>query len=461
MGKRLAYITAFMLLAMMLMTNQAGIQAQSIGDIEKELKELEKKQKEIQEKQGSISGDKEDTEGKINDNLDKQNAVEKELQAIDEQLITTTEEIQTKEQNIAETNQQIDELSEMIAGLENDISDLEERIKKRDALLKDRLRSIQQNGGLINYIEVILGSKSFSDFISRAAAVNTIMDQDKVIMEEQAADKKDLENKVVEVEGKKKEVEDKKVALEEQKSELIALKAQLDKQMVEKEKLMAKLEIEQEELEEYKISLEQEQEVLNNEEEALEKAKRMAKEEKAKLEQLAKEKEREREKNNPNPMKKPNPGNSTPGNPTPPTVGGSGDFIHPVPGGITSNFGWRVHPIYNTSKFHAGIDYSAGVGTSLKAAASGVVTFAGNMNGYGRTIILTHYINGKQFTTLYAHLSSISVSVHQSVSQGQVIGATGNTGTSTGPHLHFEIHQGSINWGNRPQSAVNPRNYLP
>src|SRR5699024_3075989 len=82
--------------------------------------------------------------------------------------------------------------------------ELEERIKERDDLLKDRIRSIQQNGGSINYLEVILGSKSFSDFISRATAVNTIMDQDKVIMEEQQADKKQLEETIVEEEEKKK-----------------------------------------------------------------------------------------------------------------------------------------------------------------------------------------------------------------------------------------------------------------
>lgn len=457
MGKRFVYVATFMMLAMFLTIDQMSIQAQTMSDIQNELQELEKKQQKLKEEQGSLKNDQQNTESKINKNLDKQKTVEKELREIDRQLVQTSEDIQTKERDIVETNKQIDELSETITQLENDIAMLEERIQKRDALLKERLRSIQQNGGLIGYVEVLLGSKSFGDFISRATAVNTIMDQDKVIMEEQAADKNSLENKVIEVEEKKKEVEAKKSDLEEQKDELIILKASLDQQMAKKEKLMEKLEIEQEELEEYKISLEQEQEVLKNEEVALQKAKQIAEQEKEKLEQLArereqKEKERQRTKK---------PGNG--GNPTPPPAnnGGTGSFIHPVPGGITSEFGWRFHPIHKTPKFHAGVDYSAGVGTPLKASASGVVTFAGNMNGYGGTIILTHYINGKQYTTLYGHLSNVAVSTHQTVSQGQVIGATGNTGTSTAPHLHFEIHRGSINWNNKPNSAVNPRNYLP
>src|SRR5690625_2738190 len=134
--------------------------------------------------------------------------------------------------------------------------------------------------------------------------------------------------------------------------------------------------------------------------------------------------------------------------------GGGGTFIMPSAGGVTSEYGWRTHPIHGGTKLHAGMDIGVGIGSSVKAAASGVVSTVGSMGGYGNVVIISHSINGKSYTTLYAHLNSQSVSVGQSVSQGQEIAKSGNTGASTGPHLHFEIHQGG--YGN----PVNPRNHM-
>src|SRR5699024_3977912 len=111
---------------------------------------------------------------------------------------------------------------------------------------------------------VVLDSKSFTDFINRSSAVNTIMDQDKTIMEEHEADKLDLETKQVAVEDKKTEVENKKVVLEEQKDELVALKENLDDQLDEKETLMAQLEDEYKELEEYNLTIEEEQKIVRD-----------------------------------------------------------------------------------------------------------------------------------------------------------------------------------------------------
>ncbi|WP_052363627.1 M23 family metallopeptidase [Geomicrobium sp. JCM 19037] len=97
----------------------------------------------------------------------------------------------------------------------------------------------------------------------------------------------------------------------------------------------------------------------------------------------------------------------------------------------------------------------------IRAAAGGTVTRSGWMNGYGETIILRHTINGRTYETLYAHMRSGSrrVSTGQSVAQGQQIGVMGNTGQSTGQHLHFEIHRGGP-WNNAKSNAVNPRNYI-
>jgi murein DD-endopeptidase MepM/ murein hydrolase activator NlpD len=114
----------------------------------------------------------------------------------------------------------------------------------------------------------------------------------------------------------------------------------------------------------------------------------------------------------------------------------SGELLWPASGPKTSDYGWRTHPIFGTQRFHAGIDIGAGYGAAILAAASGVVVSAGEMGGYGYATVIDH---GGGLATLYAHQSSMQVSAGQSVSRGQVIGAVGSTGYSTGPHLHFEV----------------------
>jgi len=102
---------------------------------------------------------------------------------------------------------------------------------------------------------------------------------------------------------------------------------------------------------------------------------------------------------------------------------------------ITSGYGWRRHPIFGGSDFHKGIDLGCSY-RWVKASKYGKVTYAGWLGGYGNTVILSHPGNWK---TLYGHLSRISVRTGQYVKQGQAIAKSGNTGNSTGPHLHFEI----------------------
>ena len=110
-----------------------------------------------------------------------------------------------------------------------------------------------------------------------------------------------------------------------------------------------------------------------------------------------------------------------------------------IPAPITSFFGWRHHPIAGVRRFHAGTDVAAATGTPVLAAFSGKVAMAEMLGGYGLTVILEH--NEGTAETLYAHLSELLVRPGQEVHQGQVIGRVGNTGYSTGPHLHFEVKQ--------------------
>ena len=122
----------------------------------------------------------------------------------------------------------------------------------------------------------------------------------------------------------------------------------------------------------------------------------------------------------------------------------------PADGQKTSGFGPRVHPIFGTVRQHNGIDLDGNTGDRVRAARSGEVILAGDRSGFGNTIVIYHSLG---YSTLYAHLSSIEVSVGQQVASGDRIGAIGSTGWSTGPHLHFELRVDGI--------ARDPTPYLP
>ena len=109
---------------------------------------------------------------------------------------------------------------------------------------------------------------------------------------------------------------------------------------------------------------------------------------------------------------------------------------------IGSLFGYRTDPFYKVTKFHEGIDFTAAVGTPIYATGDGVVSEAEyNSGGYGNKIIINH---GFSYETVYAHLSKIKVRVGQHIKRGEIIGLMGNTGKSTAPHLHYEVHKAGV-----------------
>ncbi|MDP5016331.1 peptidoglycan DD-metalloendopeptidase family protein [Anabaena sp. UHCC 0187] len=130
-------------------------------------------------------------------------------------------------------------------------------------------------------------------------------------------------------------------------------------------------------------------------------------------------------------------------------IPGTGIFAFPSDAPTSSPFGWRVHPILGYRRFHAGLDFAASYGSTIRAADSGTVIFAGWYGGYGKAVIISH---SKGITTLYGHASELSVSEGQTVQKGQPIALVGSTGFSTGPHLHFEVR--------RDGTPVDPANYL-
>lgn len=123
--------------------------------------------------------------------------------------------------------------------------------------------------------------------------------------------------------------------------------------------------------------------------------------------------------------------------------------LWPIHGWITSNFGYRIYPFTGDRKMHEGMDIASRPGTPIRAPADGVVIFAGVEGAYGKTVVVDH---GYGVTTRYGHASEIWVRVGQRVRRGQRLAAVGNTGLSSGPHLHYEVRVNGV--------AVNPRNYL-
>lgn len=130
------------------------------------------------------------------------------------------------------------------------------------------------------------------------------------------------------------------------------------------------------------------------------------------------------------------------------------NWIKPVDGVITSNFGRRAQPKAGASVYHSGIDLRASINTPVKAIADGIVTAArSGMRGYGTGVFIDHgQVNGKKIVSEYGHLSRFIVSIGKKVKQGDIIAYSGNTGTSTGPHLHLTIKENG--------AAVNPANYI-
>ncbi|MCM1034601.1 MAG: M23 family metallopeptidase [Paludibacter sp.] len=115
---------------------------------------------------------------------------------------------------------------------------------------------------------------------------------------------------------------------------------------------------------------------------------------------------------------------------------------------VASGYGYRIDPVYHTPRFHAGMDFTAPVGTDVYATGNGKVEFVGWKQGYGNTVVVSH---GFDYKTLYAHLSKPLVHVGQQVKRGDVIALVGNTGKSTGPHLHYEVRL--------KDKPVDPRNF--
>jgi peptidoglycan hydrolase CwlO-like protein len=381
----------------------------------------------LKNQKNKISNERNGLESEIDKANDEINRLQGEQSKVQDEIERIDMAVSDTENKISEKNKQIDETNKEIEQLQIEIKDLEERIVKRNELLKDRARNFQETGGMVSYIDVLMGANSFSDFIDRFSAVATIMEADQDILRKHTEDKELLEKK-------KTDVETKLASLEKMRKDLESMRASLKAQEAEKEKLMASLEMQEHEMHELVLDKKERNEILAAQEAAFKKAIEL---EKARLAEL----ERQRQEAAKN-------GGSS--GSTPPVT--SGDFMKPANGSFSSGFGHRW------GEFHYGIDIANRSDVPIVAAADGVVIKSYYSRSYGNAIFIAHSINGVMYTTVYAHMSSRSVGTGEVVSKGQKIGIMGNTGYSQGQHLHFEIHKGP--WTDSKSNAVNPKNYI-
>ena len=403
----------------------------------KSLEELKKEKEPIEQQKSKLNEGIEEKKREIHSNQSSIDAILDEISSLNSDIEETNNKMLVVQQDIDETKRSIEKLQASIA-------DLEQKIKERDDVLRERMRTLQAQGNT-SYVDVLLGATSFTDFIDRFSAVSTLMNADRAIMKQQQKD-------VTRIEEEKKEVEEQLTHLENRRVELEQLTSSLEKQKEEKRHLIDKLEEEQERLSKEKGALEDEYGKAYElgkgiETQIIEEQRRVAEE--------ARRQEEARRAAEAAAAAQASESESTVA--APPVT--SGTWMKPTTGRFTSGFGWRMHPIKKQRLQHRGIDIANSPGTPIVAAADGVVSSARSMGGLGNAIFITHSIDGKIFTSVYGHLSSIGVSPGQTVKKGEKIGAMGSTGNSTSSHLHFEIHVGTFTASG--PSAVNPLQYIP
>ena len=339
-----------------------------------------------------------DLQQQINDKRQEMNNLKNELDKIKGQKASTQQQKNLLDQRNSALTEEITLLEQQIDITTRSIAANEALEEQQTELFHKQVR-MEEEQGTLSYWSVLFKATSFSDLISRIDFINEIARYNKKVI----SDLQEI----------RQELADDKAALEQQSEELNASKQELEGQISESMKLLAEY-IKTEE------GKQAEYDAIKAEEEALDD-----------LMAAAEAKARELGLND--------------------IAGTVGGYIWPCNGirWITSMFGGRQSPGGIGSTNHKGVDIGTPMGTPVLAAKSGTVTWASWNGGYGNCIIISH---GNGNSTLYGHLSGYNVTMDQQVKQGQVIGYSGNTGNSTGPHLHFVIIENS--------SWIDPLNYL-
>ena len=421
--KKLVSIFAGIMAALMLLSLIASIipvaHAASSAELKQELNDLKAERKEIQSEIDNLEGQIDDNMSEIEKIIVKKSAIDQEISLLYQQM-----------ENI---NQQITAYGLLIADKQDELDEAKARHAELSAKNKERIRAMEENGKL-SYWSVLFEANSFSDLLDRLQMVEEIA----------TADQRRLE----EMRKASQAVEEAQTALNAEKAELEATRAELD---VLEEDLMVK----RQEADAILVELNAKDDILedllekqHDADEALQAE--IAKAEKAYNEQKKKEEEEERKRQEA--LQQQQQQQQQQQKPDSTVTAGIKwtkpcSYIY-----LSSPYGYRVHPVYGTWKFHSGVDLAGPSGTPIVATRDGTVTMAktGYNGGNGNYVTINH---GDGFSSSYLHmLENLQVSVGQKVKAGQVIGYMGSTGISTGPHLHFTIYYNG--------NTVNPADYI-
>lgn len=346
------------------------------------------------------------------------------INSISEVKRVLDEEAQIAVADFNEKQSALDETLNRIEANEILLLETERDYEKKRRRLERRIRDIYINGQ-ISYIDVLFGAHDFGDFLTRMDLLKRVIYNDVDLLNAVLQYKSDVERLGEKLEDDKilqanqlrlaTKAKNKKLQVVEQQQALLD-RMEHDKDLYNQryDEMMAASKQVEKLIQESKYRIEAEK-VAKAQRDAERKAR-------AEREKLARE-QKKAEKNSEGYVETFVPE-------------GNGEMIYPLTGPITSEFGWRTHPVFGGSKFHSGIDIGGDYGMEIKAARGGVVSHAGWIDGYGNTVMIEH---GGGLVTLYGHNQSFAVSVGEKVKQGQVIAYCGSTGNSTGPHCHFEV----------------------
>ena len=326
---------------------------------------------------------------------DRENAMARKT-LLEQQINATRAEINTIAAQIAKYD-------ELIAQKQEELSQAEAEEQAQYELFCERVRYMEEQGE-VSYWSILFSSKDFADLLDNAMMVEEIMDYDNQVMDQLIALREQIEEDKAELETARQEQQDAKAEQE-------AAQANLQAQESEVDALLSQISNQEDELEAREAQLRAASDAATAE---------IAAAERELAAQIA-------------------------------NVPSESGFLWPLPGryNLSSLFGSRKHPITGKANNHTGIDIPASSGTSILAAKSGVVTTSTYNNSYGNYVVVSH---SDGTSTLYAHMVRRNCSKGDTVSQGQVIGYVGTTGSSTGNHLHFEVRVNG--------SRVDPINYL-
>ena len=390
------------------------VHAASSKEIEKELVALRDKQAELKKESDAL-------QSSIKENQSKTQTLVQKKADIDQQM-------EMSRQTIENLNEQIQQYSLLIAQKQDELEQTEAEEDRLNQQYKTRLRAMEETGK-ISYWSILFGASSLSDLLDKIDMITEIAESDKLMLEKMA----DIAEQIA---AERADLETQMDDLEQAKADLAEQQAELETQRAESDQLILQMSAEYDSLsEEYqnyeKLEDEMSEQIKKTETEyfnALSK------------EEAARQAELNRQNNNKVPSSTGSSGGSS-----------TGGFLYPLPYAvpITDAYGYRIHPLSGTYKWHNGVDLAASSGTAIYATKSGTVTSACYNEAYGYMVTINH---GDGYSSLYGHMTNYTVSAGDYVKQGQTIGYVGSTGWSTGPHLHFTIYYNGAD--------VNPMNYV-